>query len=357
MLSMNKPSSMICLIVLLILNFSCVSMESPKGEVGNSTFEYNTGTKALKFTSGIRAILKDSKGNYWIGSHKEGVSVYNGKTFKYYTSADGLPGNQVRSIQEDTSGVVWIGTAKGVCSFDGEKIINYSPILNVDTHNEWGKADNDLWFNAGTHTGIYRYNGQSLSYLAFPSQQIVNPNNVYHVTGIAKGKSNMLWIGTYAGVIGYNGSEFSTINDETLGLTKDSGLLHVRSVFEDSKGRLWIGNNGIGVLLKEGGRVINFSQKMNLIHPTSTKKGDVSPAGTLEHVFVIHEDSSGDIWYGDRDTGIWRYDGEVMTNYTVDTMLSSQMAWCIYNDDGNLLFGMANGGVYKFNGKSFDKMF
>ncbi len=28
----------------------------------------------LKFTSAIRAIFQDSKGNYWFGSHNEGVS-------------------------------------------------------------------------------------------------------------------------------------------------------------------------------------------------------------------------------------------------------------------------------------------
>jgi len=347
---MNKSSIVIYLIVLLIFNFSCVSKESPDGEIRNST---NT----LKFTSGVRAILKSSRGNYWIGSHKEGVGVFDGKNFRYYTVNDGLPDNQIHSIQESANGNICIGTAKGVCSFDGEKIINYSQVLNLDTHNEWEKADNDLWFNAGIRNGVYRYAGQSLSYLAFPPQQIVNPNNVYHVTSIAEGKNNMLWIGTYAGIIGYNGNHFSIINDETLGLTKETGLLHIRSIFEDSKGRLWIGNNGIGVLLKEGDRAINFSEKMNLIHPASTKKGDSSPTGTLEHVFVIQEDSSGNIWYGDRDTGVWKFDGETMTNYTVDTKLSSQMAWCIYNDDGNLLFGMAGGGVYKFNGKSFDKMF
>lgn len=343
--------------MLLVLNFSCVSMESSDAELRNSISEYTTITDTLKFTSGVRAIFKSSKGNYWFGSHNEGVAVFDGKNIRYYTINDGLPDNQIRSVQEGVNGDIWIETAKGVCSFDGEKITTYSQVLNVDTHNEWQKTDNNLWFNAGIHNGVYGYDGQNLNYFAFPPQQIANANNRYSVTSIAEGKNNMLWIGTYAGVIGYNGSEFSTINDKTLGLTKETGLLHVRSIFEDSKGRLWIGNNGIGVLLKEGDRVINFSEKMNLVHSASTKAGDRSPAGTLEHVFVIQEDSYGNIWFGDRDTGVWKFDGETMTNYTVDVNLSSQMAWCIYNDDDNLLFGMANGGVYKFNGKSFDKMF
>lgn len=353
---MNSSSRVIYLIILLVLSFSCVSKGSSEGEIGNLSLDDITRSNILKFNSGVRAILKSSTGNYWVGSHSEGVCVFDGKKIRYYTVNDGLPDNQIRSIQEGINGDIWIGTAKGVCSIDEGKITNYSQVLNIDMHKEWEKTDNDIWFNAGVHNGVYRYDGQSVSYLAFPSQQIVNTNNLYNVTSIADGKNNMLWIGTYAGVIGYNGDEFLTINDKTLALTEETGLLHVRSIFEDSKGRLWIGNNGIGVLLKEAERVINFSEKMNLIHPESTKNGDRSPVGTLEHVFAIQEDSSGNIWYGDRDTGVWKFDGETMTNYnTVDTNLSSQMAWCIYNDNGKLLFGMADGGVFKFNGKSFDK--
>ena len=135
-------------------------------------------------------------------------------------------------------------------------------------------------------------------------------------------------------------------------------MLHIRSVFADSQGRIWIGNNGIGVLLFHGDSVINFSDKNGLIHTNSSKNGDISPVGTLEHVFAIEEDSEGNIWFGDRDTGAWKFDGKTMTNYVIDTKLLTQMIWEIYEDkDKNLLFAMGNGGIYKFNGKSFDKTF
>jgi ligand-binding sensor domain-containing protein len=78
----------------------------------------------------------------------------------------------------------------------------------------------------------------------------------------------------------------------------------------------------------------------------------------MEHVFAIEEDLEGNIWFGDRDTGAWKYDGKTMTNYTIDNKLSTPMISSIYNDNNNnLLFGMADGGVYKFNGKSFEKTF
>ena len=48
----------------------------------------------------------------------------------------------------------------------------------------------------------------------------------------------------------------------------------------------------------------------------------------------------------------------IRVNYTIDEQLKSQMIWTIYEDQNkNLLFAMAAGGVYKFNGLSFGKKF
>jgi ligand-binding sensor domain-containing protein len=111
-------------------------------------------------------------------------------------------------------------------------------------------------------------------------------------------------------------------------------------------------------LLIEDGSVVNFSDKNNLIHPTSTRRADKSQPGTLEHVFAIEEDSEGNIWFGDRDTGAWKYDGRKITNYSIVNKVSIPMIWTIYKDNqNNLLFGVANGGVFVFNGKSFERRF
>ncbi|MFN0204588.1 MAG: two-component regulator propeller domain-containing protein, partial [Bacteroidia bacterium] len=213
--------------------------------------------------------------------------------------------------------------------------------------------------NAGNREGVYRYDGIKLAYLAFPKPEKVNPDNLYAVTGFSKGKNGMLWIATYAGIFGYNGSQFNiSLNDETLGLKKETGGLHVRSILEDSKGRLWIGNNGIGVLLKENNTILNFSEKHKLIHPTSSRRGDKSQPGTLEHVFAMEEDGDGNIWFGDRDTGLWKYDGKTMTNYTQKEGLSHDFVHTIYKDNKNELWvGLADGNIFKFNGKAFDKQF
>lgn len=355
---MNNKLKLICLIFILTLNFSCVEKKVTKKEINKSEFLNTSKTDILKFTSGIRTIFQDKKGNYWFGSLQEGVAVYNHNYFTYFTTDEGLTDNQIHSIREDKNGIIWFDTQNGVSSYDGKTIKKQTKTENAASKDEWMKSDKDLWFDAGIKAGVYRYDGQRLNYLAFPNPKVINPNNLYAVTSLSTGKNNMLWIGTYAGVFGYNGSDFTIINDETLGLDIETEPLHIRSILEDSKGRLWIGNNGIGVLLKEGDSIINFSKKNNLIHPASSGKGDKSQPGTLEHVFTIAEDSQGNIWFGDRDAGVWKYDGKIMFNYTEKDGLTNNFAQSIYEDkNGELWFGMADGNIFKFNGKSFDKQF
>lgn len=346
------------ILLILTLNFSCVEKKSTEGETNKFALKATSKTDTLKFTSGIRSIFQDSRGNYWFGSIREGVALYNGNSFTYFSTNEGLTDNQILSIQEDKNGIIWFESQNGVSSYDGKSIQDETKGITENSKVEWMKSDKDLWFGAGIKEGVYRFDGHKLSYLAFPNPKTINPNNLYGVTSFSKGKNNMIWFGTYAGVFGYNGKEIRIINDETLGLDIEVEPLHIRSILEDSKGRLWIGNNGIGVLLKEGDSTINFSDKNKLIHPTSGRKGDKSMPGTLEHVFTITEDSKGNIWFGDRDAGIWKYNGVKMTNYTKKDGLTNDNALSIFEDDkGELWFGMEDGKVYKFNGKTFERQF
>ena len=352
---MNKKLKMIYILLILALNFSCVEKKSTEKEVMNSELVITLKADTLKFTSGIHAIFQDSKGNYWFGSHNEGVSFYNGKSFEYFTKSEGLLDNQIRSIQENKNGNMLISTAKGLSVFDGQKFVNYL----TNTNNpivQWNETIGDLWFYAGEEDGINRFDGLNMNYLIFPKPKNQIPNT-YGVTDISKAKDGKVWIATYAALFNYDSKKVNIFDNEKLNL-KENEVLHIRSVLADSKGRIWIGNNGIGVLLKEGETTINFSEKNNLIHSTSTKNGNKSEPGTLEHVFAIEEDLEGNIWFGDRDTGVWKYDGNTMTNYTKKEGLTNAFVLTIYkNNNDELWLGLADGNIFKFNGKTFDKHF
>lgn len=352
---MNKE--LIYLILILALKFFCVEKKSTKKEINKNQPVETSKTDSLKFNSAIRAIFQDSKGNYWIGSHNEGIGFYNGKSFNFITTKEGLSDNQIRSIQEDENGKIWFGTANGISVYDEGKFINY-PSKNNNPLLDWHKTKGDLWFYAWEEDGINRFDGINMNYLIFPRPKNKHPDKSYGVTGISKDKDGKVWIATYAALFSYDDKMVNIFDAEKLFL-KDNEQLHIRSVLADSKGRIWIGNNGIGVLRMQNNSIINFSEKNNLIHPTSTRRGgNQSLPGTLEHPFAIEEDSDGNIWFGDVYTGAWKYDGKKLTNYSVSDNPSKPMIWTIYKDKhNNLLFGMADGKIFKFNGKTFEKQF
>jgi ligand-binding sensor domain-containing protein/signal transduction histidine kinase len=67
----------------------------------------------------ITGLCEDQKGDIWIGTDSY-VNRYSrkGKTFSYYSRAEGFPGNLVYSIVEDKNGQLWFSTGNGLCRFD-----------------------------------------------------------------------------------------------------------------------------------------------------------------------------------------------------------------------------------------------
>jgi len=315
----------------------------------------------LKYVSGIRSILEDSKGNWWFGSQREGVALLTGTKLSYFTSEDGLSDNQIRSIYEDSKGDIWFETARGISSFDGKKI-SIQTDKNYNSKNAWGYSENDLWFKSDEvnghneqegQPGVYRYDGQTFSYHVFPVKPIKTQKFPYSVsTPFIKGKNNKFWFATYGAVIAYDGSSFKILDNRSLVLNRNTGLLHVRSIFEDSKGKLWIGNNGIGVLVHDGKRTINFTKR----HKLNTKNNE---GNSLENVFSIAEDKQGNMWFGTFKSGVWRYDGKSFANFTAKDGIPNEQITTIYKSkDQKLWFGGTNpSGVYQFNGVSFEKVY
>ena len=72
------------------------------------------------------SILEDREGNVWFGvaSAGGGVHRYDGKTFRYFGTKDGLGNGGIPSIRQDRSGTLWFGTTAGVYKLEGERFVN-----------------------------------------------------------------------------------------------------------------------------------------------------------------------------------------------------------------------------------------
>jgi signal transduction histidine kinase/DNA-binding response OmpR family regulator/ligand-binding sensor domain-containing protein len=118
-------------------------------------FKKNNTTNSIS-NNYIRSIIKDSKGNFWIGTF-EGLNklIYNSKsreiTFKSYTKKEGLPNNMIQSLIEDNQKKIWIGTNGGLSKFDlqNERFVNYTVSEGLQSnefseHTAYKKADGEI---------------------------------------------------------------------------------------------------------------------------------------------------------------------------------------------------------------------
>ncbi len=66
----------------------------------------------------IYSMVQDDKGFLWIGTDN-GVTRFDGKYFKVFTTDDGLPDNEILEVRKEKNGTIWINTFKqGPLYFD-----------------------------------------------------------------------------------------------------------------------------------------------------------------------------------------------------------------------------------------------
>ncbi|MCH8277255.1 MAG: hypothetical protein IIA50_06960, partial [Bacteroidetes bacterium] len=85
------------------------------------TFDVSDGLAGMT----VHSVHEDQDGHLWFGT-LDGVSRYDGDTFKNYTKQDGLLSNIVGSIFQDHEGDLWFGTVDGASRYDGKSFINFT---------------------------------------------------------------------------------------------------------------------------------------------------------------------------------------------------------------------------------------
>jgi|GEM_PF-4033135 len=123
----------------------------------------------LQFSVMVTSIFEDSKGSFWLGSHGDGLCMYDGEIYTYFTAGNGLPmgvdrefapgldwddrrvinsGNQAGGVQEDKDGNIWCESAGKICKFNGKQFVPV-PIaseMQLPKGVEWVACLDYLWF-------------------------------------------------------------------------------------------------------------------------------------------------------------------------------------------------------------------
>ncbi|OOQ59892.1 hypothetical protein BC343_06220 [Mucilaginibacter pedocola] len=252
----------------------------------------------------VNSITQDADGFMWFAT-SDGLNRFDGSVFKVFKAkpgdATGLTSNYVQNIFSDGTGCIWVSSRDGLSKLDTrtEKFTHY----NFRTG---GAIKNDV-------------------------DNIVNADN------------GNLWVASYGSGFSYFSPQSGKFNNYSrTNLPQLSSNLIV-SIMEDSKGLLWIGTNdgGINIFRQQNGRVLGNG--INTLPPDNRVTGRVNG---------FFEDHLHNVWIATA-TGLLYYDRakSTFTRFQTQQKDVRSNTYISLNEDqeGNLLIGVQDGGLYKLS--------
>lgn len=244
----------------------------------------------------VLALHEDASGSLWVGTDGGGVNVFDGRGVRYISRKNGdLDNTQVSSkaildiLSDPLDGHLWIGTWAGGLNRLNPKTgviehIFFEPgaVSGLPGNNVWVlefDAENALWVGT-VGGGLARYDREKQNFAHFTEQHGFDTSVVWDIKLTTSG----LWIGTDAGLKRYNpqtGSftSFMHVPGDTRSLSSNTVFI----IHEDTHGQLWLGTRGGGV---------------NRFDPTTGRVTRYSNGLPHQNVTSIEEDEEGNLWLG-----------------------------------------------------------
>lgn len=256
----------------------------------------------------VRAIGIDGLGNMWFGT-VNGLSRFNGSTWKTFTTADKLAHNKVNALAYEFSSYgheLWVGTDGGVT------------VLSV-------KAD--------AVTFATPYTTTNTKYPGMVSDKI---------TSAAVDSQHVRWFGSEGGLMSFDGKAWKSYTTaDKLAHNKVSSIAYEETSYGPE---IWVGTSG-------GISVINTKiDAVSFATPYTTKNekypgmiSDLIQSATMDKVHKMR-------WFG-TDKGVIGFGGTAFKSYTTDNFLSSNdVTSAAVGKDGMIYFGTRGAGVSRYDG-------
>ncbi|MDX9990809.1 MAG: hypothetical protein RBS68_02060 [Anaerolineales bacterium] len=208
---------------------------------GSASRYQNGAWTAFKDIYSFDTVAVDGQGRAWFGDDSKGVVVLNGDGSQAmsFSSANGLPGDNVQAIVVDLSGRVWIGTNEGLAKYENEML---EVVFGKDTKeipNKYIRAlavDSTGALVIGTFTGVARYDGTRAEVLV---DFLKDGFSEARLTTLAVSPAGAVWVGTDKGLLAQQNGAWKLLTTADGLLTNYISALHV-----DQYGAVWVGGGG-----------------------------------------------------------------------------------------------------------------
>lgn len=278
--------------------------------------------------NGVRTVFIDSRAQVWFGT-KTGISKFDGRRFKSFSSKEGLINNNIKFIGEDTEGNIWFGTdGKGILKLAGEAFVTYTTNDGLSSDFVMSIAEDHthaLWFATYGEGVVKLENGE---FTRYTDENGLSNNTVW---SIAVGKDNRIWFGTSVGLTVFDKGKFTSYFEED-GLLSD----RITSLYVDRDGSIWIGSNK-GLSRFKDDKFENFSAENGF---------------NGNNVRNIYRDGKGVLWLG-TFSGLYGYDGKKFSHYRYDVSNTDNTIYTIVEDAQHDLWIGSKDGLYLFREGKF----
>jgi signal transduction histidine kinase/ligand-binding sensor domain-containing protein len=317
--------------------------------------------------------IREVNGTLWVGTRK-GLTIVDEETLRAEKSHTVHIGEAVRSIYQGPRGIVWVATEQGLLRFENGVETRFTAndgLPNTNLHAVFVDREQNLWI--GTDGGgLDRWRiANARAYIASqgltdrPTMSILqnhdgviwigslgdhslyfykdgnfspyphSPNSMESVASLAEDHMGNLWLGDWKFGLGYLDIKRGQLKHYRVpGLSSDV----VRSLYVDTTGALWIGTDQTGLFRLKEGRFTNF------------RAGDGLPDNSVE---FITEDRAHTLWFG-TTSGIGRLKDGMFTSYHAPGL---SLVRTIHEDDrGELWIGTYGYGLFRFKDGRFDQI-
>lgn len=287
---------------------------------GHDSFERVSGIAGT-----VRVLRQTQDGVLWIGTIGRGAFEYDRGKLTHITAPDSLPSNTVLNFFEDSEKNFWIGTQAGMVRLTRTRV-SFVPLPKAndsDFETIYRDRDGSLWIGS---TLLFRMRDGKLVQQNLPGLGAAHVRNVY------RDRSGALWVGTDGEGI------YRLAQGRILHLTTRDGLSNnfVRAMTQDHDGSMWVAaDEGLNHVVEDGART----------HIVRYEMGDGLAYFSTRAVF---EASNGDLWIG-TDHGLSHLRHGVFLHDSVTAALAQMKIWAIHEDtDGGLWFGTRNSGLFRY---------
>jgi ligand-binding sensor domain-containing protein/serine phosphatase RsbU (regulator of sigma subunit) len=304
-------------------------------------FFSNYGVKQGLSTNKVYTLLQDSKDYIWLGT-ENGLSRFDGRDFENFSSHDGLAADGVKSMVEDPLGNIWFGHLNGgVSRYNGHvfEIANFDSLTISGDITSIAITGDKMWFTSFSDGAILTdFPVKEISHI--PSKQFKGKEGLSdQVVGSEVNKAGEFICVTDAGLRKYYADENKF---ENYRLPKMTTYFHTTCLLEDSSGNVWLGTYNGGIY------------KYSMTESAMTDFDLIRKGLASNIVSCLTEDSRGRIWIGTWEGGVAVLDGGKLRKFDLSNGLAASRIYDIIEDvEGNILIADQNYGLTIYKGDAF----